>query len=75
VGAGVISVVDNILRPILVGRDTKLPDYLILLSTLGGIALMGMTGFLLGPVIAALFLAFWNIFIHEYNAGQRPVRD
>ncbi|MDY0007197.1 MAG: AI-2E family transporter [Spongiibacteraceae bacterium] len=75
VGAGVISVVDNILRPILVGRDTKLPDYLILLSTLGGIALMGMTGFLLGPVIAALFLAFWDIFIREYNAGHRPVRD
>lgn len=73
VGAGVISVVDNILRPILVGRDTKLPDYLILLSTLGGIALMGMTGFLLGPVVAALFLAFWDIFIREYNAGRTPL--
>ena len=71
VGGGLISLVDNILRPVLVGRDTKLPDYLVLLSTLGGIALLGFTGFFLGPVTAALFLAFWNIFIREYNAGGR----
>lgn len=67
VGAGVIGLVDNILRPILVGRDTKLPDYLVLLSTLGGIALFGINGFVIGPLVAAVFLAFWGIFIREMN--------
>lgn len=66
-GTFVIGLVDNVLRPILVGRDTKLPDYLVLLSTLGGIALFGLNGFVVGPVIAALFLAFWQIFMQEFN--------
>jgi predicted PurR-regulated permease PerM len=66
-GAGVIGLVDNILRPILVGRDTKLPDYVVLLSTLGGFALFGMNGFVVGPLIAALFFVFWGIFIIEFN--------
>lgn len=67
IGAGVIGMLDNLLRPILVGRDTKLPDYLVLLSTLGGISLFGMNGFVIGPLVAALFLAFWGIFIQEVN--------
>ena len=67
VGAGVIGLIDNLLRPILVGRDTKLPDYLVLLSTLGGIALFGVNGFVIGPLVAAVFLAFWGIFIREMN--------
>lgn len=66
IGVGIISTIDNILRPILVGRDTQLPDYLVLLSTLGGIALFGVNGFAIGPLLAALFLAFWEIFIHEF---------
>ncbi len=66
-GTFVIGLVDNVLRPILVGRDTKLPDYLVLLSTLGGLALFGLNGFVIGPVIAALFLAFWQIFMQEFN--------
>ncbi len=61
-GVLVIGLVDNLLRPVLVGRDTQMPDYLILLSTLGGLALVGITGFVLGPVIAALFLATWQMF-------------
>ncbi|MAN52421.1 MULTISPECIES: AI-2E family transporter [unclassified Marinimicrobium] len=67
-GAGVIGLVDNILRPILVGRDTKLPDYVVLLSTLGGIALFGINGFVMGPLVAALFVAFWGIFVREFNS-------
>jgi len=67
-GVGVIGLVDNILRPILVGRDTKLPDYLVLLSTLGGFAVFGMNGFVVGPLIAALFVAFWEIFVREFNS-------
>ena len=58
---------DNILRPILVGRDTKLPDYVVLFSTLGGLAMFGITGFAVGPLLAALFVAFWGIFIREFN--------
>jgi len=64
----IIGLTDNILRPILVGRDTKLPDYLVLFSTLGGIALMGINGFVIGPLIAALFLTFWDIFMDEFNS-------
>jgi predicted PurR-regulated permease PerM len=61
-GVLVIGLVDNILRPILVGKDTKLPDYVILLSTLGGMALFGLNGFVIGPVIAALFISAWDLF-------------
>lgn len=66
-GTIVIGLVDNILRPILVGRDTKLPDYIVLLSTLGGIALFGINGFVMGPLVAALFVASWGIFMREFN--------
>lgn len=58
----VISLVDNLLRPMLVGKDTKLPDYVVLISTLGGIEAFGLNGFVIGPVIAAMFLAAWDIF-------------
>ena len=61
-GAFVIGLVDNILRPLLVGKDTKLPDYVVLISTLGGLATFGLNGFVLGPVIAAMFIAAWDIF-------------
>jgi len=66
-GAIIIGLADNILRPILVGRDTKLPDYIVLFSTMGGIALLGINGFVIGPLIAAVFLAFWNIFTSDNN--------
>jgi predicted PurR-regulated permease PerM len=66
-GAGVIGLIDNILRPILVGRDTKIPDYIVLLSTLGGLGLFGVNGFIIGPLVAALFMAFWGIFIREIH--------
>ena len=66
-GVFVIGLVDNLLRPILVGRDTKLPDYVVLFSTLGGLAMFGITGFAVGPLLAALFVAFWGIFIREFN--------
>ncbi|MHA6493024.1 AI-2E family transporter [Pseudomonas borbori] len=61
-GVLVIGLVDNILRPILVGKDTRMPDYLVLISTLGGIALFGLNGFVIGPLIAALFISSWNLF-------------
>lgn len=74
-GAIVIGLVDNILRPILVGRDTKLPDYMVLLSTLGGIALFGINGFVMGPLVAALFVASWGIFVREFNSASHQVEE
>ena len=62
-GVLVIGLVDNFLRPILVGKDTKMPDYLVLISTLGGLALFGLNGFVIGPLIAALFMSSWALFI------------
>lgn len=61
-GFFIISSVDNIVRPILVGRDARMPDYVVLIATLGGFQLMGFNGFVIGPVIAALFMAVWEIF-------------
>ncbi|MCH9692469.1 MAG: AI-2E family transporter [Gammaproteobacteria bacterium] len=65
-GFAVISLVDNVLRPILVGRDTKLPDYIVLFSTVGGLLMFGISGFAIGPLLAALFMAFWQIFMREF---------
>ena len=66
-GTIVIGLSDNLLRPVLVGRDTKLPDYIVLLSTLGGLAMFGINGFVMGPLVAALFMSFWGIFIREFS--------
>jgi predicted PurR-regulated permease PerM len=64
-GVLVIGLVDNLLRPILVGRDTQMPDYLVLLATLGGLTVFGISGFVIGPIIAAFFLAVWEMFVQE----------
>lgn len=61
-GVLVIGLVDNFLRPVLVGKDTRMPDYVVLISTLGGIAIFGLNGFVIGPIIAAMFMAVWTIF-------------
>jgi len=61
-GVLVIGLVDNVLRPILVGKDTQMPDYLVLISTIGGMAVFGINGFVIGPVIAAMFMAVWDLF-------------
>ncbi|MFA7505823.1 MAG: AI-2E family transporter [Burkholderiaceae bacterium] len=61
-GVFVIGLVDNVLRPILVGKDTKLPDYVVLITTLGGLTLFGLNGFIIGPLIAAMFVAAWDLF-------------
>lgn len=57
----IISSADNVLRPILVGRDTGIPDWIILVTTLGGLSIAGFSGIVLGPLIAGLFLASWSI--------------
>jgi predicted PurR-regulated permease PerM len=62
-GIFVIGLIDNVLRPILVGKQTRLPDFLVLIATLGGLGMFGVNGFVIGPVIAAIFLVTWDIFI------------
>jgi predicted PurR-regulated permease PerM len=61
-GVLVIGLIDNVLRPVLVGKDIKMPDYLVLVSTIGGMAIFGLNGFVIGPIIAAMFMALWDIF-------------
>ncbi len=77
VGTFVIGTVDNLLRPILVGRDTRMPDYLVLLSTLGGLAAFGLAGIVIGPIIAAFFLSCWHMASEEFGedgTGLAPPR-
>ncbi|WP_454565534.1 AI-2E family transporter [Pseudomonas sp. AIG] len=71
-GVFVIGLVDNVLRPILVGKDTKMPDYMILISTLGGLAVFGLNGFVIGPLIAALFMSSWALFAETKPKVQLP---
>ena len=68
-GTVLIGLADNVLRPVLVGRDTQMPDFVILVSTLGGLTLFGLSGVVIGPVLAALFLATWQMFGEEYASA------
>jgi predicted PurR-regulated permease PerM len=58
----VVGTIDNFLRPWLVGKDTKMSDLLVLLSTLGGIVMFGAVGVVIGPIVAALFVTIWEIY-------------
>jgi predicted PurR-regulated permease PerM len=69
-GVFVIGLIDNVLRPILVGKDTQLPDYVVLISTVGGLAIIGINGFVIGPLIAAMFVAAWQIVTAERAGGD-----
>ena len=68
-GVFVIGLIDNVLRPILVGKDTQMPDYVVLISTVGGLALIGINGFVIGPLIAAMFMTAWQILAAERAAA------
>jgi predicted PurR-regulated permease PerM len=70
IGALLIGLVDNVLRPILVGRDTQIPDFLILIATLGGLTVFGLSGFVIGPIIAAFFLVVWDMFAEEFGDAE-----
>jgi predicted PurR-regulated permease PerM len=65
----IVSNVDNILRPILVGGDTEMPDLLVLIATFGGLSMFGGTGLILGPVVAAVFMTLLEI---TYETLQQP---
>ena len=64
-----ISLIDNILRPLMIGQATEIPDYVVLISALGGIATFGIHGFIIGPVVAAMFIGTWDI----YTSEARPI--
>jgi predicted PurR-regulated permease PerM len=68
----VVGTADNVLRPLLIGRDTQMPDLLVMLTTLGGLALFGPPGLLVGPIIGALYVAVWELFASatKEDAGE-----
>jgi len=68
--AAVVGSVDNFLRPLLIGRDIRMPDLLVLVGTLGGIFLFGALGFILGPIVAAVFLSVWDLYANEFGAVE-----
>lgn len=72
--AGVVGTVDNFLRPILVGRDSQMPDLLILVSTLGGLGLFGASGLVLGPILAALFMTVLAIYTDVFSDWLDPAQ-
>lgn len=74
IGVFVIGLVDNLLRPLLVGKDTQMPDYVVLISTIGGMAIFGINGFVIGPVIAALFMAVWSLFAESNDENSNLPR-
>ncbi len=71
-GVLVIGLVDNLLRPMLVGRDVRMPDYVVMITTQGGMAVFGIHGFVIGPTIAAMFMAVWHIYSHPTDTGDAP---
>jgi predicted PurR-regulated permease PerM len=71
----IVGSIDNVLRPRMVGRDTQLPDLLILFSTLGGLMMFGITGFLVGPLLAALFVTLWDIYGVVFKDALPEVGD
>ena len=68
----VVGSVDNVLRPRLVGQDTKMHELLIFFSTLGGLMLFGAMGFILGPILAALFVTAWEMFGTAFRSALEP---
>lgn len=71
-GVLVIGLVDNLLRPMLVGKATLMPDYVVMITTLGGMVVFGINGFVLGPVIAAMFIAVWHLYLMARHAATPP---
>jgi predicted PurR-regulated permease PerM len=69
----VVTTIDNFLRPVLVGRDSEMPDLLILIGTLGGLFLFGPIGFIVGPIICGLFLTVWDIYGTTFRDVLPPV--
>jgi predicted PurR-regulated permease PerM len=74
-GILIIGSVDNVLRPILIGRETNIPDFVVLATTLGGLAAFGFNGLLIGPVAAAIFMTVWSLIGSEGAAAVAERAD
>jgi predicted PurR-regulated permease PerM len=72
-GIFIIGLADNLLRPMLVGKDAGMPDYVVMITTLGGMAVFGINGFVIGPTIAAMFIAVWHLSINAKSGSQHPI--
>jgi predicted PurR-regulated permease PerM len=66
-GLVVITTVDTVLRPLMIGRDVEIHPLLIFLSTLGGIAVFGISGFVIGPIIVSLLMTIWDMYDQFYR--------
>jgi predicted PurR-regulated permease PerM len=73
--AAVVGTIDNVLRPMLVGKDAKMPDLLILIGTLGGLFLFGPIGFIAGPIVFGLFITIWHIYGEAFRDILPPVKQ
>jgi predicted PurR-regulated permease PerM len=73
--AALVGTIDNILRTVLVGKNAKMPDLLILVGTLGGLFLFGAIGFIIGPIVCGLFLTVWEIYGATFKEILPPVRS
>ncbi|NTU96993.1 MAG: AI-2E family transporter [Chlorobiaceae bacterium] len=73
--SAVVGQIDNIIRPILIGRDTRMHELLIFFGTLGGIALFGVFGFIVGPIVAALFMTVWEIYGETFSDFLHEIKS
>lgn len=71
--AVVVGSIDNLLRPRLVGSDARMSDLMILISTLGGISLFGAPGFVIGPIVAAVFVTLWDVYGRVFAEALPPL--
>jgi predicted PurR-regulated permease PerM len=68
----VVGTADNLLRPLLIGKDTEMPDLLVMVTTLGGLALFGAAGMVIGPIVGTLFTAVWGLWGAAVEEAERP---
>jgi predicted PurR-regulated permease PerM len=71
----VVGTADNLLRPLLVGKDTEMPDLLVMVTTLGGLALFGVTGIVIGPIVGALFISVWDLWRTSVEESDHPIHE
>ena len=72
-GVFVISASDNLVRPMIVGRDTGMPDWVVLVMTLGGVGLLGFHGLVFGPLVAGVAIAVWELYGRKLEQGESAV--
>ncbi|KMQ51190.1 putative membrane protein [Chitinispirillum alkaliphilum] len=71
----IVSNIDNLIRPRIVGREAKIHDLIIFFSTLGGLSLFGVMGFIVGPATASVFLTFVDIYRKEFRSEIQSIKE